>query len=116
MKRVVHLVAGARPNFMKVAPLFHALRKEDWCIPVFVHTGQHYDYEMSGAFVKELGLPSPDHHLGVGSGSHAEQTGAIMVAYEHLCLAKRPDWTIVVGDTNSTLACALTAKKIGVPL
>jgi UDP-N-acetylglucosamine 2-epimerase (non-hydrolysing) len=112
MKPVVHLIAGARPNFMKVAPLFHALHRQEWCEPIFVHTGQHYDHEMSGAFLSDLGLPPPHHHLGVGSGSHAEQTAGIMVAYERLCFGQRPDWVIVVGDTNTALACALTAKKL----
>jgi UDP-N-acetylglucosamine 2-epimerase (non-hydrolysing) len=116
MKAVVHLTAGARPNFMKVAPLFHVLSRQDWCVPVFVHTGQHYDHEMSGAFLDDLGLPQPHHHLGVGSGSHAEQTAGIMVAYERLCLERRPDWVIVVGDTNSALACALAAKKLCLPV
>lgn len=116
MTHLVHLIAGARPNFMKVAPLFHALRQENWCQPVFVHTGQHYDYEMSGAFLKDLNLPAPDHYLGVGSGTHAEQTAGIMIAYERLCVENPPDWVVVVGDTNSALACALTAKKLGLQL
>jgi UDP-N-acetylglucosamine 2-epimerase (non-hydrolysing) len=116
MKAAVHLIAGARPNFMKVAPLFHALSRQDWCEPVFVHTGQHYDHEMSGAFLDDLRLPKPHHHLGIGSGSHAEQTAGIMVAYERFCLQQRPDWVIVVGDTNSALACALAAKKLCLPL
>ena len=103
MKREqVHLIAAARPNFMKVAPLYHALKKEDWCEPLLVHTGQHYDANMSDAFFADLRLPAPDHHLGVGSGSHAEQTAAVMVAYEKICLGRRPDWTVVVGDVNST--------------
>jgi UDP-N-acetylglucosamine 2-epimerase (non-hydrolysing) len=112
MKTVVHLVAGARPNFMKIAPVLHALAREDWCRPVFVHTGQHYDDEMSGAFLRDLGLPPPAHHLGVGSGTHAEQTAGIMTGYERLCLEAPPDWVVVVGDTNSTMACALAAKKL----
>jgi UDP-N-acetylglucosamine 2-epimerase (non-hydrolysing) len=117
MRRIViHLVAGARPNFMKVAPLFHALSKETWCRPVIVHTGQHYDAEMSEAFFRDLGLPGPDHNLGVGSGSHAEQTAAVMIAYECLSLAERPDWVVVVGDVNSTMAVAITAKKLCLPV
>ena len=107
----VHLIAAARPNFMKVAPLYHVLQRAPWCAPVLVHTGQHYDHNMSGAFLAELGLPAPDHHLGVGSGSHAEQTAGVMLAYEKVCLAERPDWTIVVGDVNSTLACSLVAAS-----
>jgi UDP-N-acetylglucosamine 2-epimerase (non-hydrolysing) len=112
----VHLIAAARPNFMKVAPLYHVLKKEDWCEPLLVHTGQHYDTNMSDAFFADLRLPKPDHHLGVGSGSHAEQTAAVMVAYEKICAEQRPDWTIVVGDVNSTLACALVAAKLCIPL
>jgi UDP-N-acetylglucosamine 2-epimerase (non-hydrolysing) len=112
----IHLVAGTRPNFMKVAPVYHALKGEDWCSPVLVHTGQHYDPEMSAAFLADLRLPEPDYSLEVGSGSHAEQTAAVMVAYEKICLQRRPDWTIVVGDVNSTLAAALVAAKLRIPL
>jgi UDP-N-acetylglucosamine 2-epimerase (non-hydrolysing) len=101
---------------MKVAPLYHALAKAAWCSPILVHTGQHYDHNMSGAFLAELGLPDPDHHLGVGSGSHAEQTAGVMQAYEKICLTDRPDWTIVVGDVNSTLACSLVAAKLLIPI
>jgi UDP-N-acetylglucosamine 2-epimerase (non-hydrolysing) len=116
MTTKVFLVAAARPNFMKVAPLYHALAAEDWCKPVLVHTGQHYDANMSDAFFQDLGLPSPDHHLGVGSGSHAEQTAAVMVAFEKICLSDRPDWIVVVGDVNSTMACALVAAKLLISL
>lgn len=116
MPTVVHLVAGARPNFMKVAPLFHSLVKEPWCRPILVHTGQHYDAEMSEVFFRDLCLPAPDYNLGVGSGSHAEQAAAVMRAYEELCLAERPDWVIVVGDVNSTMAAAITAKKLCLPV
>lgn len=108
----VHLIAAARPNFMKVAPLYHVLRRTQWCEPVLIHTGQHYDANMSDAFFADLGLPAPDHHLGVGSGTHAEQTAAVMVAYEKILMAAPPDWTIVVGDVNSTIACTLAAKKL----
>jgi UDP-N-acetylglucosamine 2-epimerase (non-hydrolysing) len=101
---------------MKVAPLFHALNRQDWCDPVLVHTGQHYDTEMSEAFFCDLGLPAPTHDLRVGSGSHAAQTAAVMVAYEQLCMARRPDWVVVVGDVNSTMAVAVTAKKLCLPL
>src|SRR3546814_6495486 len=103
-RQKIHLVAAARPNFMKVAPLYHVLKKQDWCAPELIHTGQHYDANMSDSFFTDLGLPAPDHHLGVGSGSHAEQTAAVMVAYEKICQQQRPDWTVVVGDVNSTLA------------
>lgn len=116
MRHVVQLIAGARPNFMKVAPLYHALVKESWCRPVLVHTGQHYDAGMSDAFFQDLGLPAPDHHLGVGSGSHGEQTAAVMVAYERLCCSTPPDWVVVVGDVNSTMAAAITAKKLCLPV
>ncbi len=113
---VVHLIAAARPNFMKVAPVYHALKAQDWCRPVLIHTGQHYDANMSDDFFRDLDLPAPDHHLGVGSGTHAEQTGKVMIAYETLCLEHRPDWTIVVGDVNSTAACSLVAAKLCIPL
>ena len=82
MKRTIHLIAAARPNFMKIAPLYHALNKTDWAEPVIVHTGQHYDLNMSDAFFRDLMLPEPHHQLGVGSGSHAEQTGKVMISYE----------------------------------
>ncbi len=112
----VHLVAGTRPNFMKVAPVYHALKDQDWCCAVLVHTGQHYDPEMSAAFLTDLQLPEPDYQLNVGSGSHAVQTAGVMMAYERICLERRPDWIIVVGDVNSTLACALVAAKLCIPL
>ena len=112
----IHLVAGTRPNFMKVAPVYHALKDQDWGRPVLVHTGQHYDPEMSAAFLADLQLPEPDYSLEVGSGSHAEQTAGVMVAYERICLEQPPDWTIVVGDVNSTLAAALVAAKLHIPL
>jgi UDP-N-acetylglucosamine 2-epimerase (non-hydrolysing) len=112
----IHLIAAARPNFMKVAPLYHALKTENWGEPLLVHTGQHYDANMSDTFFVDLRLPPPDYHLGVGSGSHAHQTAAVMVAYEKICVEQRPDWTIVVGDVNSTLACALVAAKLCIPL
>lgn len=83
---------------------------------MLVHTGQHYDPNMSAAFLENLGLPEPDIHLGIGSGSHAEQTGGVMIAYEHICLENPPDWVIVVGDVNSTMACAITAKKLCLPV
>jgi UDP-N-acetylglucosamine 2-epimerase (non-hydrolysing) len=111
----VHLIAAARPNFMKVAPLWHALSAAPDFTPVLIHTGQHYDANMSDAIFADLRLPSPDHHLGVGSGSHAEQTGRVMIAYEAVALNHRPDWLIVVGDVNSTAACALVGTKLGIP-
>ena len=111
---LIHLIVAARPNFMKIAPLYHALRDADICETVLVHTGQHYDDAMSAAFVRELGLPAPDVHLGVGGGSHAEQTAGVMLGYERLCVEGRPNWVIVAGDVNSTLACAIAAKKAGI--
>ncbi len=111
----VHLIAAARPNFMKVAPLWHALTAAPDFTPVLVHTGQHYDANMSDAIFTDLRLPAPDHHLGVGSGSHAEQTGRVMIAYEAVAIRDRPDWLIVVGDVNSTAACALVGTKLGIP-
>ncbi len=108
----IHLIAAARPNFMKIAPLYHALEKEKWAKPVIVHTGQHYDLNMSDAFFQDLGLPEPHIHLGVGSGTHAEQTGRVMMAYEKVLLETKPDMVIVVGDVNSTLACTIATVKI----
>lgn len=115
-KLTVHLIAAARPNFMKVAPLYHALAATDWCDPQVVHTGQHYDANMSDTFFRDLGLPAPAFHLGVGSGSHAEQTGGVMIAYEKVCLEARPDWIVVVGDVNSTAACAMVGTKLWIPV
>ena len=112
----VHLVAAARPNFMKVAPLWHALTAAPDFAPVLIHTGQHYDANMSDTIFADLGLPQSDHHLGIGSGSHAEQTGGVMIAYEKIALDDRPDWLIVVGDVNSTAACAMVAAKLGFPV
>jgi UDP-N-acetylglucosamine 2-epimerase (non-hydrolysing) len=108
----IHLISAARPNFMKIAPLYHALKKEPWAEPLIVHTGQHYDLNMSDVFFQDLGLPEPDLHLGVGSGTHAEQSGQVMIAYEKVLLESRPDLVIVVGDVNSTMACTIAAVKI----
>ncbi len=107
----VLVVAGARPNFMKVAPILNALERAGHQ-RIFVHTGQHYDASMSDAFFRDLGLPIPDRHLGVGSGSHARQTARVMEAFEPVLEETRPDWIVVVGDVNSTLACALVASKL----
>ncbi len=111
---IIHLVCGARPNFMKVAPLYHRLKLEPWAEPLIVHTGQHYDAKMSEAFFNDLGLPAPHIYLGVGSGSHATQTAKTMMAYEEVLVASRPDLVIVVGDVNSTVAATLTASKLGI--
>ena len=108
----IHIICAARPNFMKVAPLYHALKNETWAQPVIVHTGQHYDLNLSDAIFKDLGLPKPDIHLGVGSGTHAEQTGQVMIAYEKVLMEEQPDMVIVVGDVNSTVACTLATSKI----
>ncbi len=115
-KKVVHLIAAARPNFMKIAPLYHALAATDWGDPQIVHTGQHYDFNMSDAFFRDLGLPAPAFNLGVGSGSHAEQTGGVMIAYEKVCTDNQPDWIVVVGDVNSTAACAMVGTKLWIPV
>lgn len=109
---LIHLVCAARPNFMKVAPLYHALKKEQWAEPVLVHTGQHYDANMSDAFFEDLGLPKPHIYLGVGSGTHAEQTAKVMMAYEKILADERPDLVIVVGDVNSTMAATIAASKV----
>ena len=117
MKKTLHLVAGARPNFMKIAPIVRALdARRDAFRYQIVHTGQHYDREMSDVFFEELGIPKPDFHLEAGGGSHAEQTAKIMVAYEKICQEHRPDCTLVVGDVNSTLACSIVAKKLHIPV
>ena len=114
MFKVINVV-GARPNFMKVAPIVAAMqRREREFAPLVVHTGQHYDAAMSDAFFSDLDLPKPDIHLGVGSTSHAAQTAAIMQRFEPVVLAEQPDWVLVVGDVNSTLACALVCVKLGV--
>lgn len=110
----VHLIAAARPNFMKIAPLYHMLVKQNGIDPVIVHTGQHYDLNMSDVFFKDFDLPKPHIHLGVGSGSHAEQTGNVMIAYEKVLIKEKPDLVIVVGDVNSTVAATLAAVKLGI--
>ena len=108
----VFLVAGARPNFMKIAPIYRSSKNYDQVTCQLVHTGQHYDYEMSEAFFKDLEIPEPDFFLNAGSGSHANQTAKIMVAFEALCQSNRPDLVMLVGDVNSTLACSIVAKKM----
>ena len=109
------LIAGARPNFMKVAPIYAEMkRRSNEFAPMIVHTGQHYDAAMSDAFFEDLGMPKPDIHLGVGSGSHAVQTAKVMTEFEPVVLQERPDWVLVVGDVNSTIACALVCAKLGI--
>ncbi len=112
----VHLIAAARPNFMKIAPLYHALAAADWVEPILIHTGQHYDKNMSDTFFEDLRMPRPHFHLNVGSGTHAEQTGGVMIAYESVALEHKPDWIIVVGDVNSTAACAMVGAKLWIPV
>ena len=108
-------IAGARPNFMKVAPIYAEMkRRPTEFAPMIVHTGQHYDAAMSDSFFDDLGMPKPDVYLGVGSGSHAVQTAKIMTEFEPVVLAEKPDWVLVVGDVNSTIACALVCAKLGI--
>lgn len=108
----IFLIAGARPNFMKIAPIYRETGKYEQVDCLIVHTGQHYDYEMSQAFFKDLALPEPDYFLNAGSGSHAAQTARIMISFEELCQKQSPDLIVVVGDVNSTLACSIVAKKL----
>jgi UDP-N-acetylglucosamine 2-epimerase (non-hydrolysing) len=115
MKTVVHIV-GARPNFMKVAPIHRAIARRGRLRQLLVHTGQHYDVKMNDVFFRDLGMPAPDVHLGVGSGSHAEQTARVMTALEQVFEAERPELVSVVGDVNSTLAAALVAAKMAIPI
>lgn len=116
-RSLIYLVAGARPNFMKIAPIVRALQaRADRFDFRIIHTGQHYDREMSDVFFDELGIPKPDYHLEAGGGSHATQTAKIMVAFEEICQNARPDCVLVVGDVNSTLACSIDAKKLNIPV
>lgn len=116
------VVAGARPNFMKIQPLLAAVDAHNTLArpegpvmePYLIHTGQHYDNDMSEVFFRELGIRPPDANLGIGSASHAEQTARIMLAFEPVCLREKPDWVVVVGDVNSTMACTLVCAKLGV--
>ena len=118
----VALICGARPNFMKIAPLLRAIEKHNASSganpiqAILAHTGQHYDYEMSQVFFQDLELPQPDIYLGVGSGTHAEQTGKIMIEFEKVLFQEKPDLVVVVGDVNSTLAAALAAVKLRIPI
>src|SRR5437879_8782778 len=115
--RTLYLVAGARPNFMKIAPLARALRANGANLGFkIVHTGQHYDHELNEVFFDELNIPPPDVSLAAGSGSHAQQTAKIMVSFEEFCQTRRPDCVLVVGDVNSTLACSIVAKKLCIPV
>jgi UDP-N-acetylglucosamine 2-epimerase (non-hydrolysing) len=120
-------VVGARPNFMKIAPFINAIHEVNSASSkspfggfrgslshILVHTGQHYDDRMSRAFFESLGIPEADINLGIGSGTHAEQVGNTMIAFEKVCLEEKPDWVVVVGDVNATLACSVTAKKLNI--
>lgn len=113
--KLLHVV-GARPNYMKIAPIITRAAHYDCFSQVLVHTGQHYDAKMSDIFFNELELPTPDYYLGVGSGSHAQQTAKIMMAFEPVITSEKPDLVFVAGDVNSTIACALVAVKLGVPI
>jgi UDP-N-acetylglucosamine 2-epimerase (non-hydrolysing) len=112
----VLLVVGARPNFVKVAPLYRALLALPDVDPRLLHTGQHYDRALSGAFLEQLELPEPDHHLAAGSGTHAEQTASVLTGTERVLAAERPDAVVVAGDVNSTLGAGLAAAKLHVPV
>ncbi|MEN8171931.1 MAG: UDP-N-acetylglucosamine 2-epimerase (non-hydrolyzing) [Chloroflexota bacterium] len=109
-------VVGTRPNFVKIAPIVNAMRDQAGIKQTLVHTGQHYDEGMSKIFFDQLGLPKPDIYLGVGSNSHAEQTAQVMVAFEQVLMEHKPDLVVVVGDVNSTMACAVTAAKLWIPV
>ncbi|MFO7972441.1 MAG: UDP-N-acetylglucosamine 2-epimerase (non-hydrolyzing) [Desulfobacterales bacterium] len=114
MIKILNIV-GARPNFIKIAPLVQVMNQyPQEIIHLLVHTGQHYDIRMSKMFFDDLSIPRPDIDLGVGSGSHAEQTGKVMIEFENICLQEKPDLVLVVGDVNSTMACTITAKKLGI--
>lgn len=109
-------VVGARPNFMKVAPIHRAFQKKEDIESIILHTGQHYDKKMSDIFFEQLGLPQPDIYLGIGGGSHAEQTGKVMMAFEKVVEQEKPDLILVVGDVNSTVACSMVGAKCHVPV
>ena len=113
--KIIHVV-GARPNFVKVANVLKEMKKLPQFESMLVHTGQHYDYSMSKAFFRDLELPPPDIYLGVGSGTHAEQTAKIMMEFEKVCLKEKPDLVMVYGDVNSTLACSIVAAKLCIPI
>jgi len=113
MTKLLDIIAGARPNFMKISPIIHALESSGFKYKYrLIHTGQHYDKKMSDTFFDQLRIPKPSINLKVGSGSHTEQTAKIMIGYEKLLIEKKPDICLVVGDVNSTMACALVAKKM----
>jgi UDP-N-acetylglucosamine 2-epimerase (non-hydrolysing) len=114
MKGPIILVVGARPNFMKIAPIYAELARRG-VKQLLLHTGQHYDENMSKVFFEDLGMPEPDIYLGIGSGSHAEQTAKVMVEFEKVCFKHEPSMVVVVGDVNSTIACSMVAAKLWIP-
>lgn len=116
MFKKIICVVGARPNFMKMAPLYAELMRSGKFCPIIVHTGQHYDYQMSKVFFEDLSLPEPHYSLESGSGTHAEQTASIMLSFERVILKEKPDLVVVFGDVNSTLACSIASKKISIPV
>ena len=115
MRKVIHVVVGARPNQMKAAPLLRALRSSEEFDAVLVDTGQHYDHEMAGIFFQQFGMGTPDISLNVGSASHGKQTANILERYEAVLIERKPDCVVVIGDVNSTVACSLAATKLGIP-
>jgi UDP-N-acetylglucosamine 2-epimerase (non-hydrolysing) len=116
MRFDIHVVVGARPNQMKAAPLLRALKVHPEFTPILIDTGQHYDHELSGIFMEQFGMGTPAHSLQVGSGTHGQQTARILERYEELLMDSRPAATVVIGDINSTVACALACSKLGIPL
>ena len=115
-RKLIYIVGGARPNFMKIAPIVRALETSKVLDFKIIHTGQHYDKDMNEVFFDELNIPEPDYYLSAGGGSHSEQTCKIMLSFEKICENKRPDAVLVVGDVNSTLACSIVSKKMNIKL
>ena len=114
MTKPIILVVGARPNFMKIAPIYAELASRSQPL-ILLHTGQHYDDNMSKVFFDDLGMPKPDIYLGIGSGSHAYQTATVMIEFEKICQEKYPSMVVVVGDVNSTVACSIVCAKLNIP-
>ena len=116
MTQKIVSVVGARPNFVKMMPVIDAVNRLEGVDQVVVHTGQHYDRSMSGEILADLGFPTPDVFLGIGSGTHGEQTGRTIMAFEQVAMRQRPDMVVVAGDVSATLACALSSVKLGIPV